>query len=82
MIDLKLSACLNTNMPNASKKINLDQNIDPHLYAQVNWRSNRGDVHSLMKRLKKKEQKKNKEKLFFVTTTICVLVISGIIISF
>ena len=82
MIDFKLSACLNINMPNTRRKNNLDQNINPYLNIQANWRSNRGDVHSLMKRLKKKEQKKNKEKLFFVTTTICVLVISGIIISF
>ena len=69
-------------MPNTSRKNNLNQNIDPYLNIQANWRSNRGDVHSLMKRLKEKEQKKSKEKLFFVTTAICVLVISGIIISF
>ena len=69
-------------MPNTSRKNNLNQNINPYINIQANWRSKRGDVHSLMKRLKEKEQKKNKEKLFFVTTSICVLVISGIIISF
>ena len=82
MVDLKLSACLSTNMPNASKKINLDQNIDSHLNSQANWRSNRGDVHFLMKRLKENERKINKEKFIFVATAISVLVISGIIISF
>ena len=69
-------------MPNASKKINLDQNIDPHLNVQANWRSNRGDVKFLMKRLKKNKQKKDKEKFIFMVTAISVLVISGIIISF
>ena len=69
-------------MSNASEKSNLDQNIDPYLNAQENWRSNRGDVNFLMKRLKKNEQKKNKEKLIFITTAISVLVISGIIFSF
>ena len=69
-------------MPNTSRKKNLDQNIYSYLNAQANWRSNRGDVHFIMKRLKKDEQKKNKEKLIFVMTAISVLVISGIIISF
>ncbi len=69
-------------MPNASEKSNLDQNIDPYLNAQENWRSNRGDVNFLMKRLKKNKQRKDKEKLIFITTIIGVFVISGIIISF
>ena len=69
-------------MPNTSRKNNLDQNIIPYLNAQTNWRSSRGNVHFLMKRLKKNEQKKNKKKLIFVMTAISVLVISGIIISF
>ena len=69
-------------MPNTSRKSNLSRNINPYLNAQVNWRSNRGNVHFLMKRLKKNEQKKNKEKLIFMVTAISVLVISGIIISF
>ena len=69
-------------MPNTSRKNNLDQDINPYLNVQANWRSNRGDVHFLMKRLKDNEQKKNKEKLIFMVTTISVLVISGIIISF
>ena len=82
MIDFKLAACLNINMPNTSRKKILDQNIYPYLNAQANWRSNRGDVHFLMKRLKENEQKENKKKLIFVVTAISVLVISGIIISF
>ena len=69
-------------MPNTSRKNNLNQNINPYLNTQVNWRSNRGDVQFLMKRLKENEQKENKKKLIFVVTTISVLVISGIIISF
>ena len=82
LIDFKLSTCLNINMPNTSRKNNLDQNINPYLNAQANWRSNRGNVHFLMKRLKDNEQKKYKEKTIFVATAISVLVISGIIISF
>ena len=69
-------------MPNTSKRSNLNQNINPYLNSQVNWRSNRGDVNFLMKILKKNEQKKNKEKLIFMVTAISVLVISGIIFSF
>ena len=82
LIDFKPAACLNIKMPNTSRKKNLDQNIYPYLNAQANWRSNRGDVHFLMKRLKKNERKKNKETLIFLMTVISVLVISGIIISF
>ena len=82
MIDFKLSACLNVSMPNTDRKNNLKQNITSYLNSQANWRSNRGDVHFLMKRLKDSEQKKNKEKIMFVVTAISVLVISGIIISF
>ena len=69
-------------MPNTDGKNNLKQNITSYLNTQANWRSNRGDVHFLMKRLKDNEQKKNKEKIMFVVTAISVLVISGIIISF
>ena len=69
-------------MPNTRRKNNLNQNINSYLNTQLKWRSNRGDVHFLMKRLKENEQKKNKEKIIYVTTAICVLVISGIIISF
>ena len=70
-------------MPNTtSRNNNLNKNNNPYLSAQLKWRSNRGDVHFLMKRLKKNEQKKNKEKLIFMVTTISVLVISGIIFSF
>ena len=69
-------------MSNTSRKSNLEQSINPYLNAQANWRSNRGDVNSLMKRLKKNKQRKDKEKLIFMSTVIGVLVISGIIISF
>ena len=69
-------------MPNTSRKTNLNQNINPYLNKLANWRSNRGNVHLLMKKLKKSEKKENKEKLIFVVTAISVLVISGIIISF
>ena len=69
-------------MPNTSRKNNLDQNINPYLNTQMNWRSNRGDVSFLMKRLKKNEKKKNNEKLIFMVTAISILVISGIIFSF
>ena len=69
-------------MPNTSKKNNFDQNINPYLNTQANWRSDRGDVELLMKRLKNNKRKENKEKFIFVATAISVLVISGIIISF
>ena len=69
-------------MSNASEKSKLDQIIGPYLNAQANWRSNRGDVNFLMKRLKKNKQRKDKEKLIFMATAISVLVISGIIFSF
>ena len=69
-------------MPNTSGKGNLNRNISPYLNTQTNWRSNRGDVNFLVKRLKKNEKKKDKEKLIFMATAISILVISGIIISF
>ena len=64
------------------KKRNEDQNILPYLSVQANWRSNRGDVQSLMRRLKENERKENNGKFIFVATAISILVISGIIISF
>ena len=82
LIDFKFSACLNINMPNTRRRSNLNQNINPYLNKLANWRSNRGNVHLLMKKLKKSEKKENKEKLIFVVTAISVLVISGVIISF
>ena len=69
-------------MPNTSRKNNLEQNINHYLNAQANWRSSRGDVRLLMKRLKKNEQKENNEKLIFVVTAISVRVIFGMVISF
>jgi len=69
-------------MPNTSGRSNLNRNINLYLNSQVNWRSNRGDVKFLMKRLKKNKQRQDKEKLIFVVTAISVLVISGIIFSF
>ena len=65
-----------------TKKRNIDQNIPPYLNIQANWRSNRGDVQSLMRRLKESKRKEDNEKFIFVATTISILVISGIIISF
>ena len=65
-----------------SEKNNPDQNTLPYLSAQANWRSNRGDVQSLMRRLKENERKENNGKFIFVATAISILVISGIIISF
>ena len=53
-------------MPNTSRKTNLNQNINPYLNKLANWRSNRGNVHLLMKKLKKSEKKENKEKLIKV----------------
>jgi len=69
-------------MPNTRRKMNINLNVDPYLKSHANWRSNRGDVHFLMKRLIKNEQKVKKEKLIYVVTAISVLIISGIIISF
>ena len=69
-------------MRNSRGKNNLDQNVNSYLITQANWRSDRGDVRLLMKRLKDNEQKVNKEKFVFVLTAISVLIISGIIISF
>ena len=69
-------------MPNTSRRSNLNRNVNLYLNSQANWRSNRGDVNFLMKRLKNNEQKKSKEKLIFMVTAISVLVISGIIFSF
>ena len=69
-------------MPNTRRRSNPNQDINPYLNKLANWRSNRGNVHLLMKKLKKSEKKENKEKLIFVVTAISVLVISGIIISF
>ena len=65
-----------------SEKKNLDQNILPYLNVQANWRSNRGDVQSLMRRLKENKRKENNGKFIFVATAVSILVISGIIISF
>ena len=69
-------------MSNMSEKKNPDQNTLPYLSAQANWRSNRGDVQSLMRRLKENKRKENNGKFIFAATTISILVISGIIISF
>ena len=65
-----------------SEKKNPDQNILSYLSSEANWRSNRGDVRSLMRRLKEDKRKENNEKFIFVATAISILVISGIIISF
>ena len=69
-------------MSNMREMKNLDQNISPYLSVQANWRSNRGNVQLLMRRLKENNRKENNGKFIFLTTTISILVISGIIISF
>ena len=69
-------------MSNMRKKKDLDQNILPYLSVQANWSSNRGDVQSLMRRLKENKRKEDNGKFIFVATAISILVISGIIISF
>jgi len=45
-------------MSNGSKEKNLDQNILSYLSAQTNWRSNRGDVQSLMRKLNREQAKR------------------------
>ena len=65
-----------------SVKRNIDQNNLPYLSVQANWRSNRGNVQLLMRRLRENNRKENNGKFIFVTTAISILVISGIIISF
>ena len=64
------------------RKRNIDQNIPPYLNIQANWRSDRGNIQLLMRRLRENNRKENNGKFIFVTTAISVLVISGIIISF
>ena len=82
LVDFKLFACLNIDMPNTSRSNNLAQNDNTYLNVQENLRPKREDILSLMKRLKNKEKKKIKEKIVFMITAVSVLVISGIIISF
>ena len=69
-------------MQNPKEKNNLEQDFNLYLDSQANWRSNRGDVQSLIKRLKENKQKEDNGKFIFMATAIGVLVISGIIISF
>ena len=69
-------------MSNMNEKKNPEQDILPYLSVQANWRSNRGDVQSLIRRLKDNKRKENNGKFIFVATAIGILVISGIIISF
>jgi len=82
LIDLIFFTCLNIEISNMSDKKNIDQNISPYLSVQTNWRSSRGNIYLLMRRLKEKNRKENNGKFIFVTTAISILVISGIIISF
>ncbi len=82
LIDLIFFTCLNIEISNMSVKRNIDQNNLPYLSVQANWRSNRGNVQLLMRRLKENNRKENNGKFIFLTTTISILVISGIIISF
>ena len=66
----------------SNEEKNPDQNTVPYLSAQANWRSNRGDVQSLMRRLKENKRKENNGKFIFAATAISIIVIFGIIISF
>jgi hypothetical protein len=65
-----------------SEKKKIDQNIFPYLRVQTNWKSDRGDVQLLIKRLRENNRRENNGKFIFVTAAISILVISGIIISF
>jgi len=69
-------------MPNTSQKSNDGQNINSYLKTKSNLRIDRGNVISLIKKLKESKKKKNNEKFIFLASTISILVISGIIISF
>jgi len=82
LIDLIFFTCLNIEISNMSEKKDIDQNIHSYLSVQMNWRSNRGNVQLLMRRLRENNRKENNVKFIFVTTAISFLVISGIIISF
>jgi hypothetical protein len=65
-----------------SEKENIDQNIRPYLNMQTNWKSGKGNIQLLMRRLRENNRKENNGKFIFMTTAISVLVITGIIISF
>ena len=65
-----------------SEKENIDQNIRPYLNMQTNWKSGKGNIQLLMRRLRENNRKENNGKFIFMTTAISILVISGIIISF
>ncbi len=81
LIDLIFFTCLNIEISKMSEKRNINQNIHPHLNLQANWRSNRGNVQLLMRRLKENNRKENNGKFILKTTAISVLVINNIIIS-
>jgi hypothetical protein len=82
LIDLIFFTCLNIEISKMSEKRNINQNIHPYLNMRTNWRSGRGNIQILMRRLRENNRKENNGKFIFVTTAISVLVISGIIISF
>ncbi len=63
-------------------KKSADKNVISNLNLNANWGLKRGNVHSLMKKVKENKKKENKEKVLFVASAISILVISGIIISF
>tara|TARA_B100000745_G_C20063897_1_gene363087 strand:+ start:115 stop:324 length:210 start_codon:yes stop_codon:yes gene_type:complete len=69
-------------MPNTSQKRKDAQNINSYLKIKSNLRIDRGNVISLIKKLKESKKKKNNEKFIFLASTISILIISGIIISF
>jgi N-acetylglutamate synthase-like GNAT family acetyltransferase len=82
LIDLIFFTCLNIKVLNMSEKKNTEQSILPCLAVQPNWRSDRENVQSLMRRLKENKRKENIGRFIFMTTAISIFVISGIIISF
>lgn len=69
-------------MPNMNRGSNIGQNAHFGTRLDNKWRSLRGDINILKRRLKENQKKKNKGKFILVTTLISVLFISGIIISF
>ena len=69
-------------MPNMSRANNLARSTNAYLNSEEKWRHNRGDVHSLMKRLKRSKREESKKKFIVTASVFSVLIISGIIISF
>jgi hypothetical protein len=69
-------------MPSTNRRNDLEQNALPYLNVKTNWKSKKGDVRFLIRRLKENQQKQNKEKIILFLSVISIVLISGIIISF